>query len=355
MPIHCLTTSPLIFHKKTMQEFSKKSLEILFHEKMVRGDLYRYVTKEDVLILLNRLPLKEYEHLKTVTFDTCIGAYKFGYVSYKRVNGIVLCDQPQRMAMRGADAKRGHLTEYGGLNNIKWPTMAVRRYMLYNVFLHELRHTQIVKPNKKHIWEKTPNEKLANEYSDHWRGTLYSQHFDHPDPVHNLPTEEEKEHLQKYWPLAMEHLQKGHRYKGRKQYQEAMIEYYNAKEQVIKYGEIFPVNHDLIKLEEAIEDLQYDAKYVFLSTKAENELMEKFCAFLQQELECTLFEEKSFGDYGISKIFRCKNATMLKVWCNSNVGTYFSLIPRAVLSLEEFTNLKTIKDSWFNFSSISKL
>jgi hypothetical protein len=30
-------------------------------------------------------------------------------------------------------------------------------------------------------------EKCAQEFADRWRRKLWSEHFDHPDPVHNAP------------------------------------------------------------------------------------------------------------------------------------------------------------------------
>ncbi|MEN0049701.1 MAG: hypothetical protein AAF806_21755 [Bacteroidota bacterium] len=229
--------------------YTKKSQAIIFHEKWVQNDLYRYLKKEDVLVLLNRLPLEEYEHLKSVTFKTCRGGNAYGRVYHKRSAGIIICDQSARTSIRVTEAKRGSLEEFGALNNMKWPTLAIRRFMLYDVFLHELKHTQLLKNGKKRIVDKIPLEKQAEEYAEYWRGELYQQHFDHPDPVHNLPSEAEKERLQKYWPKAMDFLQKGIRYKNRRDHRNTLLNYEQAIQQIKLYhGDLSIENEDIKKL-----------------------------------------------------------------------------------------------------------
>jgi len=325
--------------------FTKKSLDIIFHEKEVRGDLHRFVTKEDILTLLNRLPLEEYQQLKTVTFETCGGAYQFGYVFYKRVKGIVLCDQPLRMGMKEADAKRGHLIEYGGLNNMKWPIIAIRRYMLYNVFLHELRHTHIVNPHKKLTRHKIPFEKLANEYSDFWRGELYKDKFDHHDPVHNLPTLDEQEHLKLYWPSAMKHLQKGIIHKSKKQYNKALKEYINAKKYIEKYGTVFPINHDLIKIEESIRNLQAQAYTISISKKMNTQLFNKAKALIENQFNGVLFRTKNYIYYGQNSYFEIGSDT-LRVFCNEYYGTGITLENIENITASQINLITKIKSEW---------
>ena len=36
----------------------------------------------------------------------------------------------------------------------------------------------------------------AQEFADEWRGRLWAEHFEHPDPIHNAPLEMELEMLQ---------------------------------------------------------------------------------------------------------------------------------------------------------------
>jgi hypothetical protein len=63
--------------------------------------------------------------------------------------------------------------------------------MLYDVFLHELGHLQIIDPNARRLKRKFASETKAQEFADGWRNELWSKRFDHPDPIHNPPAPEE--------------------------------------------------------------------------------------------------------------------------------------------------------------------
>jgi|GEM_PF-4884861 len=235
-------------------EYSQKSQEIFFHYGRMGSDLYQYLHREDILVLLNRLPLKEYEHLRSVTFKTCKGGNAFGRVYSKRITGIIICDIASRISISHPKPTKDCLFEYGAIQSLKWPTIAVRRFMLYDVFLHELRHTQIIHPEKKETRYKIPKERLAHEYADYWRGELYQEKFDHPDPVHNLPSEEEKEKLQQYWPIAMKHLQEASKFYGKKEYCKALEAYQIKIEQMKLYHNgRTDSNYDEDKLEQQIK------------------------------------------------------------------------------------------------------
>lgn len=73
----------------------------------------------------------------------------------------------------------------------QWSRVAVRRYLLYNVFLHELGHLQIVRAKAKTDRRRFASETLAQRFANRWRRILWSQHFDHFDPVHNAPQPDE--------------------------------------------------------------------------------------------------------------------------------------------------------------------
>jgi tetratricopeptide (TPR) repeat protein len=69
--------------------------------------------------------------------------------------------------------------------------MAVRRFMLYDVFLHELGHLQVVDEKATSVRRKFAMETKAQQFAMYWCKRLWSEPFDHPDPVHNPPTKEE--------------------------------------------------------------------------------------------------------------------------------------------------------------------
>lgn len=60
--------------------------------------------------------------------------------------------------------------------------------MLYDVLLHEIGHLQIIDPKASRVKRKFASETRAQELADELRRTLYSEPFDHPDPIHNAPT-----------------------------------------------------------------------------------------------------------------------------------------------------------------------
>jgi hypothetical protein len=65
--------------------------------------------------------------------------------------------------------------------------------MLYQVFLHELGHLQLVLPKSTNWNRKYASEKLAQDFADEWRAKLWSNRFEHDDPIHNSPEKDELE------------------------------------------------------------------------------------------------------------------------------------------------------------------
>jgi hypothetical protein len=69
--------------------------------------------------------------------------------------------------------------------------MAVRRFLLYNVLLHEIGHLQIINPESSDFRRKFADETKAQKFADFWRKKLWKEYFEHPDPVHNAPAADE--------------------------------------------------------------------------------------------------------------------------------------------------------------------
>jgi len=68
--------------------------------------------------------------------------------------------------------------------------------MLYDVFLHELGHLQIVEPEATRVRRKFAGETKAQEFADYWREKMWLNRFDHSDPIHNPPSAEESQQLE---------------------------------------------------------------------------------------------------------------------------------------------------------------
>ena len=94
----------------------------------------------------------------------------------------------------------------------QWPVLAVRRFALYDTFLHELGHLQVIQPKATDPDRRFAREPKAQDFADYWRGELWSAPFDHPDPVHNPPSKEETELLEAGWIESHLAYKKGHRF-----------------------------------------------------------------------------------------------------------------------------------------------
>ena len=161
--------------------------QVKFSATKPGADRVHYVNEDDVRVVLSRLPTEVWVRLRAVHFNDRSGGYRLlGYVSQGRTE-IALCALPPRIALTRAP-RSGHTPERFGANRgHKWPVLAVRRFMLYNVFLHELGHLQLVNERTLSQRLKYAREKLAQEFATEWCDRLWSKPFDHPDPVHNPP------------------------------------------------------------------------------------------------------------------------------------------------------------------------
>jgi hypothetical protein len=81
--------------------------------------------------------------------------------------------------------------QFGARKGRKWPAVAIRRFLLYDVFLHELGHLQLIDRKAPSDRLKFAREKRAQEFAIEWCNRLWAEPFPHPNPVHNPPTAEE--------------------------------------------------------------------------------------------------------------------------------------------------------------------
>jgi hypothetical protein len=158
-----------------------------------------YLTAEDVNVVLLRLPEETWSRLRAVHFnDRARGRRTLGYVNMGH-REIAICALPPRVSLsqclafsRSTGRRHGRSPrEFGALRGRQWPELAVRRFLLYHVFLHELGHLQLVDPKAQRLKRRFAGETMAQEFADYWRARLWSHALDHPDPVHNPPTWDE--------------------------------------------------------------------------------------------------------------------------------------------------------------------
>jgi hypothetical protein len=175
-----------------------------------------YLRQADVEVLLARLPEELYERLRAVHFnDQARGNRCLGYVTRGR-REIAICALPQRVSLTrflvkrpGRQRVRGAPQDFGAVRGVQWPETAVRRFLLYEVFLHELGHLQIVDPNAKEPRRRFASEGMAQVFANTMRKQLWSTPLDHPDPIHNRATEGEWEQAARQVALARDPIHAG--------------------------------------------------------------------------------------------------------------------------------------------------
>jgi hypothetical protein len=176
--------------------------KIKFSYSRTQAGRQHFVDEDDVRVVLSRLPDELWERLRAVHFnDRGLGRLRLGYVT-RGHREITLCALPARVSLSRMCVRRPQRdgqshspVEFGALRGRQWPELAVRRCMLYEVFLHELGHLQIVDPEARRLNRQFASETKAEEFAVGWRRQLWAGRFEHPDPVHNPPTAEELERL----------------------------------------------------------------------------------------------------------------------------------------------------------------
>jgi hypothetical protein len=156
-------------------------------------DLVTYVTQDDVEVVIQRIPKEFRTRLRDVFIShRSRGVRWLGSVRIRGRRDIDLYAKlPPRLSL-GRFLHRGHSAHmYAAPARGQWPPWAIRRYLLYQVFLHELGHLQLVDPATPNWKRKYAGQTRAQEFADEWRTTLWSSRCDHPDPIHNPPRPEE--------------------------------------------------------------------------------------------------------------------------------------------------------------------
>jgi hypothetical protein len=165
---------------------------IRFSITPAKSQRVHYVNKTDIEVVLSRLPPELWGRLRGVHFnDRSFGFRTLGYVNRGR-HDIALCALPFRLTLnmycRNCEISP---SEFGATWGAKWPALAVRCFMLYEVFLHDVGHLQVFDARRRSRRLRFYREKLAQGFATWWRERLWSFHFDHPDPVHNPPEQAE--------------------------------------------------------------------------------------------------------------------------------------------------------------------
>ena len=165
--------------------------EIKFTVSAPKSDRVHHVTEEDVRVVLSRLPEEVWSSLRNVHFnDRSQGARRLGYVNRGR-REIALCALPPRISFTRFLVKGQTAERFGARRGSQWPIRAIRRFLLYDVFLHELGHLQIVDAIAKSERRKFAMETRAQDFAMNWCKRLWTQPFLHADSVHSPPSNTE--------------------------------------------------------------------------------------------------------------------------------------------------------------------
>jgi hypothetical protein len=165
--------------------------QVKFSVSIPGADRIHHVNEDDIRIVLSRLPVELWCQVRAVHFnDRSHGGRILGYVNRGR-REITLCALPPRMSLTRMLIKGQTPEQFGASRGQKWPELAIRRFMLYDVFLHELGHLQVINENARSDRLKFAREKLAQAFAINWCRRLWSVPFPHPDAVHNPPAPEE--------------------------------------------------------------------------------------------------------------------------------------------------------------------
>jgi len=196
---------------------------ITFTSHAPRGDRRHFITEAQIRVVLDRLPSPLWDRLVAVHFnDGARSPRSLGHVTRGRTE-ISLCALPPRINLAACLRRSQSPSRFGAVRGCQWPGLAVRRFMLYDVFLHELGHMRVVDEKAKRIDRKFASETRAQEFAEHWCRELWSQPFDHLDPVHNPPTAAEIETVRGGWKVANSDYKKGLRFEKSKRYEEAVL------------------------------------------------------------------------------------------------------------------------------------
>jgi hypothetical protein len=112
-----------------------------------------------------------------------------GYLTRGR-REIALCALPPRISFARSLVRGQSPRQFGARRGCQWPRLAIRRFLLYDVFLHELGHLQLV-DERATPRLRYARETKAQEFAMFWCRRLWSEPFDHPDPVHTPPGADE--------------------------------------------------------------------------------------------------------------------------------------------------------------------
>lgn len=202
-----------------------------------KAHLVRYISYWEVKTVLSRIPEHYRQRVRRILFEErCLAVRRLGYVKTYSRRDIWICPWlPPRVSLRRFLYRGQSAVEFGAPRVGQWTPWAVRRFLLYDVVLHELGHLQEINPEKKDWKKRFADETKAEEFADYWRRTLFSEsEFENEDIVHYPPTEAETAFLE-VWAV----LDKPQRY----ELTMLALDVYNDSPDELSFWDKLPENH----------------------------------------------------------------------------------------------------------------
>jgi hypothetical protein len=166
--------------------------KVTFSVSTPGGDRDYHMGQQDVELVLMRLPSETWARLRGVHFkDRSRGARVLGYTSMRGRREITMCALPPRMSLTRFLTRGQTCEEFGARRGGQWSETAVRRFLIYDVFLHELGHLQVVDSRAQSARRKFADERRADDFATYWRHQIWSGGYPSWDPAHHPPSKEE--------------------------------------------------------------------------------------------------------------------------------------------------------------------
>src|SRR2546423_8662791 len=102
------------------------------------GDRVHYLAPEDIEVVLSRLPAALYERLRVIRFNDRSWGAKF-ITNHQPLTGeITFCALPERISLSRFLRRGESPCHYGAMRGVPWPSLSVRRFLLYEGLLRGL-------------------------------------------------------------------------------------------------------------------------------------------------------------------------------------------------------------------------
>ncbi|MCP4593484.1 MAG: hypothetical protein GY842_22330 [bacterium] len=163
--------------------------------RRTENNMVSYFGYGDVHKVLLRVPGRFKERLREIHLRSARGGIRvLGCVTRGRRDIVLVCHLPPRVSLRRFIVPGQSATEFGAPRRGQWPPWAVRRFLLYDVLLHELGHLQLVAPGARPL-NRFAGEPLSQRFADKLRREIWADSLPGAASVHDPPTEDELEAL----------------------------------------------------------------------------------------------------------------------------------------------------------------